>query len=581
MTTPNEWRELIQSSATLAAIQADPKPFTLVEREPVVDGALCPHAFTRKLGNGHCVLCDGPLEIYDPQRELDAEERAAAEELAQLDADAARLDLAEFTRQGWHVLEPMELEWNWHHEALCKNVQGMLEEWLAFRDGERLKMRWQNLIINICPSSLKSRIVMVFAVAWMWLRCPTWSVLCVSANPANVTRDAEACRDLITSKWYRETFQVTWKIRDDIDSKAKFATTAGGARYSRGLISKFTGIHVDAILLDDPDDAHDVHSEAARRERAGKWESIGNRVNDQRACLRIILQQRVHVDDCTGDVLARGGYLHASYPLEYAPDRRRDTPFYTDPRTVPGENLHAARFTPEVIAAERLRLGSWGFEAQYNCNPSPLEGGMLKRAWFKFCRIAGRTLGTFKRPDGCRGDEARVLETDQNGRIKCDWMTITVDATFGSLSDTASAVGLLVVAGIGVDRFVLCDRTKPRTFPETKEAIRELLKEWPEVTRVIVERKANGQAIIDDMQREFAGFIPVDPEGGKESRAAAMSPAIEAGSVYLLEGEPWLDEFIAELCVFPRGKRDDRVDALSQLMTYFAAHAPRRWMKMH
>ena len=39
--------------------------------------------------------------------------------------------------------------------------------------------------------------------------------------------------------------------------------------------------------------------------------------------------------------------------------------------------------------------------------------------------------------------------------------------------------------------------------------------------------------------------------------------------MYLLDGEPWLEEFIAELCVFPAGKRDDRVDSLSQLMTYF------------
>lgn len=531
----------------------------------------CVHAFLRQYNGGCCVLCDGPtpIPLDDVVAQLEADERAAEAELAQLDADAMMLDLAEFVRGGWHVLEPMDLEWSWHHDALCKNVQGMFEEWLARRDDRAFKMRWQKLVLNICPSSLKSRIIMVYAVAWMWLRCPTWKVLCVSVNPANVNRDAEDCRALVTSRWYRETFDVTWSIRVDIDSKAKFATTAGGVRISRGLQSKFTGIHVDGILIDDPDDAHDVYSDAARRERSGKIEAISSRLNDKRHFVMIISQQRVHVDDASGDAIARGGWLHGNYALQYSETTRHDTPFFTDPRTESGENMHPARFTPEVIASAKLELGSQGFEAQYNGNPAPREGGMLKRAWFRFCKIAGTVCGLVPRPTGCSTDDALIIERRSNGELDLDWLAISVDATFGSLSDSASAVGLLVVGGKGVQRFVLMDRTKPRTYPETKAAIRQLLTDYPAALRVLVEKKANGAAIIDEMALEYPGLIAIEPDGGKESRAAAMSPAIEAGSVYLLDGETWLDDFVAELCVFPHGKRDDRVDALSQLMTYF------------
>ncbi len=508
-----------------------------------------------------------PLE--DPWAQLDADEQAASEELTQLDAEAATLDLAEFVRLGWHVLEPMDLEWNWHHEALCRNVQGMFEEWLHRRDDKKFKMRWQKLVVNICPSSLKSRIIMVYAIAWMWLRCPTWSVLCVSVNPANVNRDAEATRDLVTSRWYRETFGITWKIRDDIDSKAKFVTTAGGQRIARGLSAKFTGIHVDAILLDDPDDANDVHSEAERRKRSGKLESMSSRLNDKRVFVMIVSQQRVHVDDCTGDVLSRGGWLHANYPVFYSAEMRRDTPFFTDPRTTGGENLHALRFTEEVIASAKSELGSAGFEAQYNGNPAPREGGMLKRLWFRFFRISGIQIGPSHRGTGCDTGAAHVLEYDSKGRLELDWLAISVDATFGSVKETASAVGLLVVGGKGPKRFVFMDRTKARTYTETKQAIRELLHEYPAATRVLVEAKANGEAIIDELSAEFSGLIGLPAVGSKESRAAAMSPAVESGCIYLLDGEPWLDEFVAELCVFPHGKRDDRVDALSQLVAYF------------
>jgi predicted phage terminase large subunit-like protein len=515
------------------------------------------------------ILKGAQHSLLNALEDLDEDEAKASAELAALDTDAARLDLFEFVQQGWHVLEPFELEATWHHDAICKNVQGMLEEWLHHRDDKLFKMRWHKLLLNICPSSLKSRIIMVFAVAWMWLRCPSFQWLCVSANPANVTRDAEACRDLVTSRWYRETFHVTWTIRDDIDAKAKFATTAGGVRISRGLIAKFTGIHVDGILIDDPDDAHDVHSEASRRERAGKIESISSRLNDKRYFVMVHAQQRVHVDDSTGDLLSRGGCLHASYPLEYKAEWRHDSPFFADPRAVEGENLHELRFTAEVISEARRELGTHGFEAQYNQNPAPLEGGMFQRQWFRFFRISGTQVGPFARPRGCSGDEAITLEHRDGGRLDLDDLAITVDATFGSVNDSASAVGLTVIGIKGVRRFVLEDRTKPMTFVETKVAIRQLLRDYPQVGRVLVEKKANGAAVIEDLELEFAGFIPLEVDGGKTSRAYAMSAAIEAGTVYLLEGSSWLDEWVAELCVFDHGKRDDRVDALSQLMAYF------------
>lgn len=39
--------------------------------------------------------------------------------------------LAYFVRAAWPILMPgIPLLWNWHLEALCKHVQGMLEEWI-------------------------------------------------------------------------------------------------------------------------------------------------------------------------------------------------------------------------------------------------------------------------------------------------------------------------------------------------------------------------------------------------------------------------------------------------------------------
>jgi predicted phage terminase large subunit-like protein len=60
----------------------------------------------------------------------------------------------------------------------------------------------------------------------------------------------------------------------------------------------------------------------------------------------------------------------------------------------------------------------------------------------------------------------------------------------------------------------------------------------------------------------------VNPEGGKIARAAAVSPLIEAGNVYLPHPlyAPWVTDFIEECAAFPNGAHDDQVHAMTQAL---------------
>jgi predicted phage terminase large subunit-like protein len=68
--------------------------------------------------------------------------------------------------------------------------------------------------------------------------------------------------------------------------------------------------------------------------------------------------------------------------------------------------------------------------------------------------------------------------------------------------------------------------------------------------------------------REIPGLLPVNPEGGKIARAAAVSPLIEAGNIYLPHplSAPWVNGFIEECAAFPNGAHDDQVDAMTQAL---------------
>ena len=89
----------------------------------------------------------------------------------------------------------------------------------------------------------------------MWLRYPSWRVLCLSSNPRVAMRDAMLCRDLIESPWYQNRFSPSWRLRDDQNAKSLYWTTAGGFRTSLGRFAKVTGDRADAIFPDDPHDA--------------------------------------------------------------------------------------------------------------------------------------------------------------------------------------------------------------------------------------------------------------------------------------------------------------------------------------
>jgi phage terminase large subunit-like protein len=67
-------------------------------------------------------------------------------------------------------------------------------------------------------------------------------------------------------------------------------------------------------------------------------------------------------------------------------------------------------------------------------------------------------------------------------------------------------------------------------LPATLLAVRRLSAHWPNAVLKLVEDKANGPAVIQSLRHEIAGFVEVNPEGGKVSRAAAASPQLESGN---------------------------------------------------
>lgn len=509
--------------------------------------------------------------------------------------------VADFVQQAWHVLHPADrLVWGPHLDAICAHLEWLAEGWLAACAGRAPPPGWvQDFLFNAAPSSLKSELIGVFFPAWIWLRRPDAKWGCYSAVEKNVKRDSNACRKLVESEWYRGTFEPTWSIDPTVSAVGTWSFVAPdgaplGGRVSAPFGAGKTGQHFSWIHVGDPDVADHVHGDAAREESKERWRALSSRDQVGGYTMRLVDQQRLHVDDLSALLLSQG-WACLSIPADYDPARARETPMITaggarwrDWRTTPGEPYHVFH-----DAARRARaildLGPDGYQAQHGQAPDNLEGGMVRRAawrWWRPESPPGQAApDALPRPAGCAlpaASPTRVLPIKKISRDRWvprfDRVAVTMDCSGGSLAPTASRWGTLVVGAIGKDRFVWDDRSRRRDMVDAIAMCRELEALYGP-TLVLVEAEAGGPHLIAALRDAgVGGVVGVDARGDKKSRFHAVTPQIAAGDVYLLEGAPWLSGscgdaddpgFVPEVSGFPGMKHDDRADALAHLLAHW------------
>lgn len=486
-----------------------------------------------------------------------------AEHVRTSDADRAVLSLAEFVRQGWHVLEgDADLHWNWHLDAKCEHLEAILRG-----DVRRLAL-------NEPPGHMKSLVVAVFWPAWMWLRKPGWRAIFSSYAMDLAVRDSVRCRDLIESDWYQTTFRPNWRLSSSQNVKSWFNNTAGGSRFSTSVGSRATGFRGDCVVVDDPLNATDAGSKLAREAAIRWWDrTMSSRLNDPRTGSRVIVMQRLHEEDLTGHVLAKGGYEHLCLMTEFEPERRCSTSIgWSDPREERGELLFPSLFNRQVVDEAKVDLGSDGFAGQHQQRPAAAEGSIFKRRWWRFWLPAGVKAPpvTVLLDDGTLHECETVVLPENFDEVAQSW-----DMTFKDTTGSDFVCGG-VWGRLKAERFLLDAVHDRLSFTATCRALVRMHESWPQARRILVEDKANGPAVISQLKSTVPGLIAIEPEGGKIARANAVSPLCEAGNVILPHPKlmKWVDSMITETADFPFSAHDDWVDMATQILNHWAAKKP-------
>ena len=475
--------------------------------------------------------------------------RASMPDMDLVRAEKARRSLHFYLREMWKHLEPdTPFKDNWHIGAKCEHLQ-------AVSMGQIRK-----LLINEPPRCLKSITVGVAWPSWEWVDHPWIKWLFTSYAQTLTTRDSVKCRQVIDSPWYQSRWGHVYQLTDDQNAKNRYENTRHGIRIASSIEGLGTGEGGNRVVIDDAHNMKEIHSNTIREEVVRVWkESLSTRRNDPKKDAFVMVMQRGHEADLSGYVLAEEeGWTHLCLPMEYEPKRfvfvkgmRKEvevktlvTPIgFRDPRTKKGELLQPDRFGPAEVSSLKKSLGSYGASGQLQQQPSPAEGGIFKRANWKFYKVLPNL----------------------------DEVTISVDCSFKDFA-SSDYVSIQVWGRLGANHYLLHKVTEQLGFGATCNAIRTVRGKFPEAIAVLIEDKANGPAVIDTIKGEISGVLPITPEGGKTARAFACQPTHESGNVFLpdplSEKGAFVEDFIELWGAFPNVVHDDDVDAGTQYLNW-------------
>ncbi|HEY2497240.1 MAG TPA: phage terminase large subunit [Candidatus Angelobacter sp.] len=456
------------------------------------------------------------------------------------------MPLKTFVHEAWKFLEPVStLVWNWHLDLICEYLTLVREGNFKSTCGLEL----EGIIFNVPPRTMKSLLISVFFPIWVWAKYPERRFMFVSYSEKLSTQHSVFRRSLIESHWYQERWSTVFSLSRDQNVKSHYENSRRGTMFSTGMQATATGMGGDILIFDDPLNPEQAISQLEREAVNVRFDTtFRSRINDPATGVKIIIMQRLHELDLTGHVLARESsrWKHISLP---ATAEKAESVEFPDTKRVqprqPGDLLWPERLPRSFLDSQRVGMGSWAFNGQYQQSPAPLDGGIVKRQWVRFYRQLPKNF---------------------------EFMVQSWDCTFSGGSDNDFVAGQ-VWARSGGKYFMLPYRTYERLdFGPTMAAIKTCHAHFPQAHAVLIEDKANGPAIISELRKEIPGIVAVNPEGGKIARAQATAPLWESGSIDLPDpqvfGLPWMEDYLHNICAFPKAAHDDDMDSTSQALIY-------------
>jgi predicted phage terminase large subunit-like protein len=476
--------------------------------------------------------------------------------------------LHEFLKTFWNVIVPAPFVDNWHIGAMCEYLE-------AVSLGQIKK-----LVLNVPPATGKTGLVSIMWPAWQWSLQPETKFLVASFDQSLVRDSADRMIDVVQSPLYQAAYPYVQLVNKN-PASGNFRNTSGGLRFSTTPEGKATGRHAHIAIVDDPMKPQDaIKLRKPAFDRVNSWFSgtLPTRAVDPKNFARVIIMQRLHTDDLAGMCLAQG-YESLILPMRQV----KRTMWARDPRTEVGDLLWPARYPEEKVRELELELRNEA-SAQLQQDPTPATGGIIEETWTRLEWVDVPAKGTFVQSWDFSSKGIKESHSKVSGDLWCVSRDVKyVRELLSTLEDRMARIpgamgdGRIKTLPDRAEMFLLIDHVGGHwNFPRSKSEFlaAQNRPHWKRARVKLVERKANGQAIIDDLSSKLQGLIGIDPTDDKEARLRVHSDRFEIGQIVFPPG-PDGDAAREELVKFPRFSHDDRVDTCTQALDRLAGKAQR------
>ncbi len=444
--------------------------------------------------------------------------------------EAIRHDFSSFIIKSFSSVNPgAKLDYNWHIDAISEYLK-------ACQKGEI-----KRLIINIPPRYLKSLCVSVAWPAWLLAANPSERIIVSSYAQSLSNKHSLDCRTILLSEWYNRIFPDV-KIKSGQNQKSKFMTTKMGFRLATATGASVTGEGGNFLIIDDPHNPTTIHSDPIR-DHTLMWfdKTFSTRLNDKKKGVFVVVMQRLHTADLSGYLLEKGGWEHLCLPAVAETETFIDINGFSLVRKT-GDYLHSAREGIEEIERAKKELGINSFSAQYQQNPIPLGGRLIKTSWIK----------RYKVPPG------KFL------RVFASWDTANKTGKSNDFS-----VG--TIWGESDNSYYLLDVIRGRyEYLDLKRVVINMANKY-NLQAILIEDASSGQVLIQQLLQETRlPCIPIKVSKDKVSRFYSILPLFESARIMLPETAEWLFDYEKELFLFPNLKHDDQVDSTTQFLSWIS-----------
>lgn len=451
------------------------------------------------------------------------------------------------------------------HKFLCDEIQEF-EEHECPDD-----ISFEVFLLSVPPQHGKSTTLTETLPSWLLTRDPTMKVIIAGYESTFAEGFNRKNRDKFNM--YANWINPDAKPNENMQSVSLWQTSKGGQVRAAGLKAGITGHPAHRVVIDDP----------IKDQEAATSETVISRIHEQLitgVTTRIAPGGKLYVIQTRwveNDVI---GWIRQNWPERIYKDINIPCECMdeaTDPlHRKLGESLIGAHMGDDEtkIPRDMRRNNAWKDSQKKAICAS--KGETYWNSLYQGCPSAGK--GSLFLPENMLTyDHEELMAQDP----VFEYVALSIDATFkdGTKNDFVA----MSLWSIWRGELYMMDLVHKRMgFVETLNQIRRMVKEYPNIDQLIIEDKANGSAIIDSLQYEenIPSVVGINPEGGKYSRAQAVSGLFAAHKVHFNnkinpqyfewyqkeDGSTIVSKVISQFTSFPFAQHDDIVDSTTQAL---------------